>query len=183
MPEAIISISIVTGNLPVVVPHLVSQGLFSPLPPAGKEENMMEKLQGQGKVSENTHQSLSHTQSRFHVGKSTLWPIEIEPDSKKKKKKQLTENTSTTPLLPRFDFTPSFPAPPPAAQGWKCRLWPAPHGRSFPSSPHHTHHRLCRAARGSIPGIQSTPQPEAHRALSSAGAPEAPQGAERLGSA
>lgn len=46
----------------------------------------MEKLQGQGKVSENTHQSLSHTQSRFHVGKSTLWPIEIEPDSKKKKK-------------------------------------------------------------------------------------------------
>lgn len=144
----------------------------------------MEKLQGQGKVSENTHQSLSHTQSRFHVGKSTLWPIEIEPDSKKKKKKkQLTENTSTTPLLPRFDFTPSFPAPPPAAQGWKCRLWPAPHGRSFPSSPHHNHQRLCRAARGSIPGIQSTPQPEAHRALSSVGAPEAPQGAERLGSA
>lgn len=62
VPEAIISISIVTGNLPVVVPHLVSQGLFSPLPPAGKEENMMEKLQGQGKVSENTHQSLSHTE-------------------------------------------------------------------------------------------------------------------------
>lgn len=87
MPEAIISISIVTGNLPVVVPHLVSQGLFSLAHcPQQERKKIGWKSSRVREKSARTLINHCHTQSRFHVGKSTLWPIEIEPDSKKKKK-------------------------------------------------------------------------------------------------
>lgn len=86
--------------------------------PSKKGRKCNGKAPGSGK-SQGEHSSITVThKADLMRGKLRYSQFEVALDSKK----QQIENTSPTPLLPRFSFTPSFPAPPPAAQGWKWRL-------------------------------------------------------------